>query len=128
MEGANGCAPPVVMDDPSPDVVRTVFQRRGHSTEEYQRENDKRFSLLLGKYFSESRTSTNDWCSCGKCRILPTVRDNLCCRDVCGTSLRFPAKMAVVEHLRKRISEMTSSSCITEHPDFDTVVLNEKVV
>ncbi|KHJ94945.1 hypothetical protein OESDEN_05119 [Oesophagostomum dentatum] len=92
---------PVPMEDPSPDVVRTIFQRHGHSSLQYQRENDKRFSLLLGKYLPESRTSSTNWCLCGKCGTFPTVRDNLCCREVLDDNLLRPGNMDVIEGLRR---------------------------
>ena len=61
-----------------------------------------RFSVL---YF----TFTNfDRCSCGKCEIMPTVTECLCC---CEIEVTAKAKEGIVQ-------------CIVQHPKFDSVCLN----
>lgn len=51
------------------------------------------------------------WCTCGHCAPLPTIRENLCCKEM--------------EQIKDKIDGLT---CIIANPDFPTVCLNPVVL
>ncbi|RCN28685.1 hypothetical protein ANCCAN_25569 [Ancylostoma caninum] len=61
---------PVPMEDPEPDFVRSVFQRRNFSDEIWQKEKDKSLFLILDKVLPEERLSSRDWCILSESRVL----------------------------------------------------------
>ena len=59
----------------------------------------------------EVRRGHNHWCSCGRYPIMTTERESVCCKEI-----------------REVLNKMASSACITIHPNFETVCLNEEVL
>ncbi len=51
------------------------------------------------------------WCTCGHCRHLPTIRENLCCKELM--------------HVENKVEGF---HCITRNPEFDTVCLTRAVL
>eukprot|EP00057_Strongylocentrotus_purpuratus_P000404 XP_001175945.2 PREDICTED: uncharacterized protein LOC752337 [Strongylocentrotus purpuratus] len=66
----------------------------------------------------DKRLGNNNWCSCnGGCEAMPTARESVCCKEV--------------EKVIKKMDEYMENNnlkCITEHPGFRTVCLDEHVL
>ncbi|XP_066292003.1 uncharacterized protein [Branchiostoma lanceolatum] len=60
------------------------------------------------------RLQNTEWCSCGRCVNMDTVRESVCCRE----------QMRVCER-RERHPDI---ECITQHPGFPAVCLSEDVL
>ena len=58
-----------------------------------------------------SRLDSSEWCSCGRCMVMPTNRENVCCQEV--------------QNVKKNLSNI---KCICEHCNFDPVCLNRDVL
>ncbi|KAH6920775.1 hypothetical protein HPB50_028238 [Hyalomma asiaticum] len=56
------------------------------------------------------RLGNTHWCTCGMCVPMPTALECICCRDIQAAILKQPSK------------------CITEHPHFHTLCLDEVVL
>lgn len=63
----------------------------------------------------EGRLRSTDWCSCGHCMSLGTVRECLCCKEI----------DALINKLEQERHEL---NCITQNPEFHTVVLDQAVL
>ncbi|XP_033646581.1 uncharacterized protein LOC117305813 [Asterias rubens] len=59
----------------------------------------------------ENRLGNSQWCLCGCCVAMPTVKESICCKEV----ERVVAKMDEF---------VLDVDCITEHPGFSAVCLN----
>lgn len=65
----------------------------------------------------DGRLGNNNWCSCsGGCVAMPVVRESVCCKQI----HQIVQKMDAYPH-----GEL---DCITEHPGFQTVCLDEWVM
>lgn len=52
-----------------------------------------------------------EWCDCKNCIVMPSADENLCCKS---SDLTLP--------------NMDSNDCITEHSNFDEIVLNPVIL
>ena len=60
---------------------------------------------------SETRIGHNRWCVCGKCLLMATEKESVCCKEVWEITLK-----------------MGTQVCITEHPSFERVCLDSEVL
>ncbi|XP_077511299.1 uncharacterized protein LOC144121777 [Amblyomma americanum] len=56
------------------------------------------------------RVGNTHWCFCGRCVSMPTALESTCCREIPAATVKQP------------------SGCITEHPHFYTLCLDEVVL
>ncbi|XP_022111657.1 uncharacterized protein LOC110990883 [Acanthaster planci] len=66
-------------------------------------------------YDDEGRLNNISWCSCGEYQIMPAVRESLCCKEI----NQVGQKMDNIE---------ADLNCITEHPGFYSVCLDQWVL
>ena len=66
-------------------------------------------SIATGRY--GENTVDDDFCTCLNCAIMSSTRENVCCRE---SELVLP--------------NLDSYDCITDHPNFETIVLNPMVL
>ncbi|XP_054770601.2 uncharacterized protein LOC129278479 [Lytechinus pictus] len=64
------------------------------------------------------RLGNNDWCSCGGCQAMPTVKESVCCKEV----------EMIIRKMNAFEAEQYGLNCITEHPGFQPVCLNKYVL
>lgn len=77
---------------------------------EYQEEELE--NLATGNNPSSPIIPTLDeWCSCGHCEVMPTVEECVCCKQCDYT-----------------IGNMGDLGCITDHDQFDLLILNPDVL
>ncbi|RCN41399.1 hypothetical protein ANCCAN_12666, partial [Ancylostoma caninum] len=85
-----------------------------------------RFRRILNRRVEPSRLTDKQWCSCHNCVVFPSQpRENLCCQEVFRMA-SSPFK-EVFERV-KEIMENMGGLCITDHPSFRKVVLDEEVL
>jgi hypothetical protein len=58
--------------------------------------------------------SVSEWCSCGKCELMPTVVECICCKEI-------PQVLA-------KLAESDNAQCITQHAKFDAVCVQKEVL
>ena len=56
------------------------------------------------------RLDSRLWCTCGHCDILPSIQENLCCKELESTHW-----------------ELDCLPCVTNHPDFEVLCLSPVV-
>ncbi|XP_071477558.1 uncharacterized protein [Diadema antillarum] len=64
-----------------------------------------------------SRLGNNNWCQCGNCVPMPTTWESLCCHEA-------DPVLEKVEQYNDRHAD-AQINCITAHPGFSTVCLDE---
>ena len=57
-----------------------------------------------------ARFSSTRWCSCGRCQVMPTRRECLCCQEISAIRHRLPDNLAM--------------NCICDSAGFNTLVAN----
>ncbi|CAC5359024.1 unnamed protein product [Mytilus coruscus] len=63
----------------------------------------------------EPRLGNTNWCDCGHCESMPTANECICCQEL--------------NRMTDKMEELPSpTQCITEHPGFEPVCLNQYVL
>ena len=60
---------------------------------------------------NDEPVSVEEWCSCNECEEMPSSEECMCCRSL--------------EYVQPNIDEL---ECITEHPQFQLLILNPDVL
>ncbi|XP_052075875.1 uncharacterized protein LOC127713966 [Mytilus californianus] len=73
------------------------------------------FASLDGDDDMEHRLGNTNWCDCGNCESMPKAEECICCHEL--------------SRVTEKMEELpTPVSCITEHPGFEPVCLNQYVL
>ncbi|XP_063398773.1 P2X purinoceptor 7-like [Mytilus trossulus] len=63
----------------------------------------------------EQRLGNTNWCDCGNCESMPKAEECICCQEL--------------RRVTEKMEELTTPvSCITNHPGFEPVCLNQYVL
>ncbi|EPB68028.1 hypothetical protein ANCCEY_12883, partial [Ancylostoma ceylanicum] len=119
---------PVPIGSPDPDAVLSSMRRLNITQVGRNPDRDLSYCRLLGRTLDSSRVENTDWCVCGACRNLPTVRENVCCREGFADGVRGDGSDVgadVMESLAARLKECPAR-CITDHSSFGKVVLDRE--
>ncbi|RCN24967.1 hypothetical protein ANCCAN_29325 [Ancylostoma caninum] len=112
------------MGTPDPSYVLSIYERRNYNIPSVD-EDDTLFCRILNRRVDPSRLADRHWCSCGNCILFSQPRENLCCQEV----IRVASSpfTVVVERIREKMGSM-DGFCITGHPSFRKVVLDQEVL
>ncbi|KIH54838.1 hypothetical protein ANCDUO_15014 [Ancylostoma duodenale] len=118
---------PVPIGNPDSDAVLSSMRRMNISQVERNPDRDLSYCRLLGKTLDQSRLENTNWCVCGACGNLPTVRENVCCREGFADGLRGDGTQLGAD-VMDRLAVKLKNACITNHPSFGKVVLDREVL
>lgn len=62
----------------------------------------------------ESRTMDSSWCLCGRCAVMPTATECICCKEL--------------EAVRGKLGESDGVHCITQHGRFSAMCLEPEIL
>ncbi|XP_078495455.1 uncharacterized protein LOC144750538 [Ciona intestinalis] len=90
-------------------AVGYLFEPEWTSEELAAQENIEESAVVT----NSRRCEAMDWCKCGKCGLMATERECICCNEI----------MQFLE-----INQEQNIKCITEHPSFVSACLNKVVL
>lgn len=115
-----------MLDSPDEDILAGSYQPYAHeplaeSSDENEEEEVDVDGILLQEIEDryEGIQTIENWCCCGHCdaRLLCGPREYRCCHEINAANV-FKSEPTLKEPVK----------CVTDHPDFDAVVLHPRVL